>query len=89
MPIPIIATGKVYNTYLAAARKNLDNLVRLAAALKDSEFEREAQFILDNFDSNAADARAIIEEANENESAFADLTQREIAQLSVYRSALA
>lgn len=85
--IPIIATGKVYDTYLTAARQNLDNLVRLAAALKDREFEREAQCILDNFDDAAIDAFALITEANENADAFADLTPREIAQLSVYRGA--
>lgn len=85
MPIPIIATGSVYQTYLDAARKNLENLVRLTAALKDSEFEREAQIILDSFDDAAMDAVALIGEANENAGAFADLTPREIAQLSVYR----
>lgn len=82
---PTIATGKVFQTYLDAARQNLDNLVRLAAALKDGEFGREAQIILDSFDDSAMDAFALINEANENASAFADLTPREIAGLSVYR----
>lgn len=85
MPIPIIATGKVYQTYLDAARKNLENLARLAAALHDSEFGREAQLILDSFDDAAMDAVALISEANENASALVDMTPREIAQLSVYR----
>ena len=85
MQIPIIATGSIYQTYLDAARKNLANLVRLTAALKDAEFGREAQNILDIFDDSAMDAVALISEANENADAFADLTPREIAQLSVYR----
>lgn len=83
MQVPIIATGKVYQTYLDAARKNLENLVRLTAALNDSEFGREAQLILDSFDDAAMDAVALIGEANENASALVDLTPREIAQLSV------
>lgn len=87
MQIPIIATGSVFATYLDAARKNLENLVRLTAALNDSEFGREAQIILDSFDDAAMDAVALIGEANENAAAFADLTPREIAQLSVYRGA--
>ena len=59
-PIPVIATGKVFADYLAAARTNLDNLVRCAAGLRDKQFEFEAQFILDNFDSAAVDALAMI-----------------------------
>lgn len=87
MQIPIIATGKVYQTYLDAARKNLENLVRLTDALKDIEFGREAQIILDSFDDSAFNAYAIIADANQDAIAFEGLTQREKAGLSVYRGA--
>ena len=70
--IPVIATGTVYATYLDAARKNLDALVRLSQGLEDAEFEREVQFILDVFDDAVGDARTIIEEANANSEAFGE-----------------
>ena len=86
MPIPIIATGSCYDAYLKAARTNLENLHRLATGLRDAEAATEAQRLLDCFDSEAIDLNAMIDEANENADAFEDLTQRERAQLSIYRS---
>ncbi len=62
--IPVIATGKVFSEYLAAARKNLDALHRLAVGLKDDEFARIAQRLLDSFDDEATDAHFLIAEAN-------------------------
>lgn len=63
---PIIATSAVYNDYLTAARKNLDALLRLTQALRDPEFEREAQRMLDCFDSAAEDALHMIAVAETN-----------------------
>ena len=62
--VPVIATSKVFADYLEAARTNLNHLLRLSHALRDTEFEREAQLILDVFDDTAADALAMIAAAN-------------------------
>lgn len=69
-PIPVIATGKVFQTYLDAARCNLANMLQLATALKDAEFAHEAQCMLESFDEAAADALELIAEANANSGAF-------------------
>lgn len=69
-PVAVIATGTVYDHYLRAARTNLSNMVRLAQGLRDAEFEREAQLILDTFDAAAEDAFALIEDANANAAAL-------------------
>lgn len=61
MTPPVIATTKVYADYLSAIRSNMDALLRLTKALRDPEFEREAQRILDEFDASATDAHAMIE----------------------------
>lgn len=66
-PIPITATSAVFADYIDAARTNLANLVRLAHGLRDSEFESEAQFMLDSFDSAAVGALELIEVAAEHE----------------------
>ena len=63
-PIPVIATGKVFQTYLDAARCNLANMLQLATVLKDAEFAHEAQYMLESFDEAAADALELIAEAN-------------------------
>lgn len=63
-PIPVIATGKVFQTYLDAARSNLANMLKLATALKDAEFAHEARAMLESFDEAAADALELIAEAN-------------------------
>jgi len=70
-PIPVTATSAVFADYIDAARTNLANLVRLAHGLRDSEFEREAQFMLDSFDSAATGARELIEVAGQHERAAA------------------
>lgn len=61
MTPPVIATGSVYATYLTAARSNLDALLRFTKALRDPEFETEAQRILNCFDASATDAHAMID----------------------------
>lgn len=63
-PIPVIATGAVFDTYLTAARTNLDNMLKLATALGDKEFAREAQSAIDGFECGAENARSLITEAN-------------------------
>lgn len=60
---PVIATGKVFASYLDAARTNLERLVELANALRDEGFACEGQFILDQFDGLVSDARLMIAEA--------------------------
>lgn len=62
--IPVIATGKVFDTYLCAARANLANLVRLADGLRDAEFAAEARNILQVFEETAEEAFSMIESAN-------------------------
>lgn len=68
--IPVIATGAAYAAYLDAARLNLTNMLRLSQALRDAEFELEAQTILDVFNDTAAEAEAIIAESEANHAAF-------------------
>jgi len=62
--IPVIATGKVFDTYLTAARTNLDNMLKLATALGDKEFARAAQHAIDGFECGAETACELIAEAN-------------------------
>lgn len=70
MQIPIIATGSVYQTYLDAARTNLENLHRLAVGLNDKEATDEAQSLLDAFDDYAIGLNGMIDEANANAGDF-------------------
>lgn len=63
---PIIATGTVYAPYIAAARQNLEDLLRLTQRLRDPAFEREAQRMLDALEDASTDALAMIEEAEVN-----------------------
>ena len=63
-PIPVIATGSIFQTYLDAARLNLANMLQLATALKDAEFAHEALGMLESFDEAVADALELIAEAN-------------------------
>lgn len=71
-PIPTLATGKVYEPYLIAARQNLETLLGLTQSLRDPEFEREAQRMLDCLNSVAIDAEAMIAEADINCSSLDD-----------------
>lgn len=71
-PIPTLATGKVYQPYLIAARQNLEILLSLTQSLRDPEFEREAQRMLDCLNSAAIDAEAMIAEADINCSSLDD-----------------
>lgn len=61
---PVFTTAAIYSAYLDAARFNLNALIKLAKGYRDSEFEAEAQRVLDCFDSEAADAFALIAEAD-------------------------
>lgn len=71
-PIPTVATGKGYQPYLIAARKNLEDLLSLTQSLRDPEFEREAQRMLDCLNDAAIDAEAMIAEADINCQALDD-----------------
>jgi hypothetical protein len=63
-PTPAIATGKVFDAYLTAARTNLDNMLKLATALGDKEFALAAQHAIDGFECGAETALELIAEAN-------------------------
>lgn len=62
--IPTLATGKVYEPYIAAARSNLEALVVLTQGLRDPAFEHEARFMLEALNEAAVDAEAMIAEDN-------------------------
>lgn len=66
---PIIATGDVFHVYLAAARANLDGLVRCAAGLGDEEVRRAAQKLLDDHDSSAVEVHELLDGAQFAEAA--------------------
>lgn len=65
-----INQSPVFADYLVAARANLAALVAKAHELRDHEFASEAQALLDNYDTVAADAWAALEsdEARASES---------------------
>ena len=78
--IPVIATGQCYHIYLEAARRNLDNLLKLATGFKDDAFVKEAEFILEAFNNAAEDAMAMIAQANDDSNGIpADTFWRESA----------
>lgn len=73
--VPVIATGRVFATYMQAARRNLETMLRLSEALRDPEFAREAQLLLDNFNDCARGAEALIADSDECEASFRDCDQ--------------
>lgn len=60
-----IATGKSYEAYLIAARQNLDEMVKLAATFRDSEFLTQAENLLQAFDDYAGDCQCLIDLEND------------------------
>lgn len=73
--VPIIATGRVFATYMDAARRNLEAMLRLSEALRDKEFAREAQLLLDNFNDCARGAEDLIADSAEFEASFRECDQ--------------
>lgn len=64
-PIPTATTGMVYTPCLINARAWLAEMVERAKRCRDPEAEREAQFILDNFDDASIGLNELIASANE------------------------
>lgn len=73
--VPVIATGRVFATYMQAARRNLETMLRLSETLRDAEFAREAQLLLDNFNDCARGAEDLIADSAANEAVFRDCDQ--------------
>lgn len=63
---PIIARGPAYAPYVEALRANAHALLALTQQIRDAEFEREAQLVLDVLEDALTDADALIADAEIN-----------------------
>lgn len=60
-----VATGGSFETYLIAARKNIDAMVKLAIEARDTKFADAASNLLTAFDDYAGDCQCLIDLENE------------------------